>query len=121
MTIIQLIMLKKLVPNFFEKDKYVFHCKNLQYYLRFGLTWKIHSELEFDQSKWLKPCITRIGAEKNGGKDVKVFCKLINNAMYGKTLENSRNSVDIRMVNNKIIFEIDIKIELHNTKIFDKD
>ena len=40
--------------------------------------------------------------------------------MYGKTLENSRNSVDIRMVNNKI-FEIDIKIELHNTKIFDKD
>ena len=41
--------------------------------------------------------------------------------MYGKTLENSRNSVDIRMVNNKIIFEIDIKIELHNTKIFDKD
>ena len=27
---------KKLVPNFFDKEKYVLHYKNLQFYLRLG-------------------------------------------------------------------------------------
>ena len=33
-----LVMLKKLVPNFF--DKYVFHYENMQLYLRLGLKLK---------------------------------------------------------------------------------
>ena len=28
---------KKLMPNFFDKEKYVFHYLNLQFYLRLGL------------------------------------------------------------------------------------
>ena len=31
---------KKLVPNFFDKEKYVIHCENLQLYLRLGLKLK---------------------------------------------------------------------------------
>ena len=49
---------KKLVPNFFDKEKNVIHYENLQLYLRLGLKLKtIHHILEFNQSEWLKPYI----------------------------------------------------------------
>ena len=68
---------KKLVPNFFDKEKYVIHYKNIQLYLRLGLTLKkIHPILEFNQSQWLKPYVEfntqkRKDAEKNVTKMVK--------------------------------------------------
>ena len=34
--------LKKLVPDFFNREKYVIHYENLQLYLRLGLKLKIH-------------------------------------------------------------------------------
>ena len=41
---------KKLVPNFFNEEKYVFHYENLQLYLRLELKLKkIHHILEFNQ------------------------------------------------------------------------
>ena len=44
---------KKLVPNFFDKKKYVIHYENLKLYLRLGLKLKnIHRVLEFNQSQW---------------------------------------------------------------------
>ena len=49
---------QKLVPNFFDKEKYMLHYENLQFSLRLGLKLKkIHRVLEFNQSQWLKPCI----------------------------------------------------------------
>ena len=46
---------KKLVPNFFDKEKYVIHYENLQLYLRLGSKLKkIHRVLEFNHSQWLK-------------------------------------------------------------------
>ena len=33
---------KKLVPNFFDKEKYVLHYENLQIYLRLGLKLKTY-------------------------------------------------------------------------------
>ena len=52
---IPIVNLKKLVPNFFDKEKYVLHYGNLQLYLRLGLKLKqIHRVLEFNQSQWLK-------------------------------------------------------------------
>ena len=44
------IAVKKLVSNFFDKEKYVLHYTNLQLYLRLGLILKKHRSLEFNQS-----------------------------------------------------------------------
>ena len=72
-------MLKKLVPNFFDKEKYVIHYKNLKLYLRLGLKLKkIHHVLEFNQSQWLKQYVElnaqkRMEVEKNGDKDGKAL------------------------------------------------
>ena len=50
--------IKKLVPNFFDKEKYVILYENLQLYLRLGLKLKkIHGVLEFNQSQLLKSYI----------------------------------------------------------------
>ena len=46
---------KKLLPNFLDKEKYVIHYENLKMYLRFGLKLKDTLRvLEFNQSQWLK-------------------------------------------------------------------
>ena len=50
-------MSKKLVPNFFHKEKYAIHYENLRLYLRQGLKLrKINRVLEFNQSQWLNVC-----------------------------------------------------------------
>ena len=41
---------KKLVPNFFDEEKYVLHYENLQLYTRIK-TKKMHPMLEFNQSQ----------------------------------------------------------------------
>ena len=49
---------RKLVPNLFDKEKYVIHYENMKLNLRIGLKLKkIHRVLEFNQSQWLKPYI----------------------------------------------------------------
>ena len=61
---------KKLVPNFFDKEKYVIHYKNLKLCLKLGFKLKItHRVLEFNQSQWLKQYVEfntqkRMEAEK---------------------------------------------------------
>ena len=97
----------KLVSNFFDKEKNVIHYEKLTLYLRLGLKLKIiHHVLEFNQSQWLKQYVEfntkkRIEARKNGYKDKKALCKLMNNAVYGKTMENLRNRIDVKHVSNK--------------------
>ena len=43
----------------------------------------------------------KIEAEKNGDKYGKALYKLMNNAIYGKTMENLINRIDVKLVNNK--------------------
>ena len=99
---------EKLVPNLENKRHYVVHYRTLQRYLKLGfkLT-KVHRMLEFDQSPWLKPYIDfnteqRTRASNEFEKD---FFKLMNNAMFGKTMENLRNrrNIELATERNRII------------------
>ena len=95
---------KKLIPNLNDKTKYIIHYKNLIQCLRAGMKLKkIHRGIKFVESKWMKPYIDkntnlRAKAKNNFEKD---YYKLMNNSVFGKTMENLRNRVDVRLVNTK--------------------
>ena len=60
----------------------------------------------------------RIEAEKNGDKNGKVLCRLMNNAVYGKTMEKLRSMVNVKLVSNKTD---QTKPSYMSHKIFDND
>ena len=64
---------------------------------------KIHRILKFKQEDWMKPYIdfnTQKSKEATNDAD-KNLSKLLNNAVYGKTMENMRKRIKIRIVKNE--------------------
>ncbi|XP_066914127.1 uncharacterized protein [Clytia hemisphaerica] len=91
----------KLVPNLFDKRKYVLHYRNLKCYLSLGMKLKSISRiLTFKQSKWLKPYIeyNTIQRSRSTNDFEKDFFKLMNNSMFGKTMENMRKRRKVNLV-----------------------
>ena len=98
---IPIVNVKKWVPNFFDKEKYVIHYENLQLYLKLGLKLKkIHRVLEFIQSQSLKPYIKfdtqkRMETGKNNDEDGEALYKLMNNDIHGKTTEKRDGKIEL--------------------------
>ena len=78
---------EKLIPNLRDKKKYVLHYKNLIQCLRLGMKPYIDMNTEL-----------RTKAKNNFEKD---HYKLMNNSVFGKTMENIRNRVNVKLVNNE--------------------
>ena len=85
---------------------------------------KIHRGIKFKESQWLEKYITlntklRTAATNEFEKD---FFKLMNNSVFGKTMENIRNRVDIELVNDKKQAEkLSVKPNFNHCNIFSED
>ena len=92
---------RKLICNVFNKKKYVVHINALKQALNHGLKLKkIHRVIEFNQEAWLKPYFDmntelRKAAKNDFEKDL---FRLMNNSVFGKTMENIRKHRDIKLV-----------------------
>ena len=104
---------KKLVCNLHNKKNYVAHINMLKQALHHGLKLrKVHRVIEFDQEAWLKKYIdfnTDLQAKATNDFE-KDFFKLMNNAVFDKTMENVRKHRDIKLVRvdkkkNKLVSE----------------
>ena len=91
---------EKLGTNLHDKTEYVIHIRNLKQTLNYGLILEtVHRVIKFNQKAWLKPYIDmsiklRQKPENNFEKD---FFKLMNNAVFGKTMENIRKHRNIKL------------------------
>ncbi|HRP37489.1 MAG TPA: hypothetical protein PLS50_06815, partial [Candidatus Dojkabacteria bacterium] len=98
----------KLVPNLWDKTNYVVHYRNLKLYLELGMKIKkINQAISFFQSKWLKQYIDfNTNKRKEATEDFeKDLYKLMNNAVFGKTMENVRKRIRYELVNNQKRFQ----------------
>ncbi|XP_022791041.1 uncharacterized protein LOC111330447 [Stylophora pistillata] len=95
---------KKLLCTLGGKEKYVIHHETLKFYMCLGMKiGKIHRIIKFEESPWMKPYID-LNTERRAKADTdfeKDFFKRMNNSVYGKTMENIRKRVDVRLVNSE--------------------
>jgi hypothetical protein len=94
----------KLIPNLFNKKKYVCHYRNLQFYVRHGLKITyIHRIISFKQEEFLTGYINKnTELRKHAKSDFeKDYFKLCNNSVFGKTMENPYKRRDIKVVTDK--------------------
>ena len=93
----------KLISNLGKKSKYILHYKLLQFYLSLRIKLvKVHKILKLKQSDWLKKYINfNSDKRKNAASSFeKDFFKLVNNSTFGKTMENLRKRMNVRLANN---------------------
>ncbi|XP_049887050.1 uncharacterized protein LOC126381638 [Pectinophora gossypiella] len=92
----------KLIPNLYDKFKYVIHYIHLKTCLKHGLHLKhIHRAIKFKQSPYLRQYIdlnTKL-RQKAKSQFEQDFFKLLNNSIFGKTLEDTEKRLNVKLIN----------------------
>ena len=85
---------------------------------------KIHRILSFKQSDWLKKYVdfnTKKGQESSDEFNKNLY-KLLNNCIYGKSIENIRKIINVKLTSDKRIYQRCVnKASFISQKIFDKN
>ena len=116
---------EKLICHFKPRKNYVVHYRNLRQYLEMGMRiTAVHRGISFYQSSWMEPYIRkntelRKTAANNFEKD---FFKLMNNSVFGKTIENTRKRQNIHLIDNrKKAVKLSSRPNFDRATIFDKN
>ena len=112
---------EKHVANLHDKTEYVVHIRSLKQAL---VLKKVQRVIKSNQSAWLIPCIDmNMDLRKKAKNDFeKEFFKLMNKAVFGKTMENVREHRDIKLATterrrNYLVSELNY----HTTKFFSEN
>ena len=92
---------KKLICDWTDKKNFLIHYRMLKFYVRHGMKInKVHSVISFKQNKWLERYVDFNTQKRNQAVNdfEKDFYKVLNNAFYGKTMENVRNRCKIEII-----------------------
>ena len=116
---------KKLISNLYNKVRYIVHHVALKQYESLGLkVTKVHRGIKFKESAWLEPYIdlnTKLRTKATNGFE-KDFFKLMNNSVFGKTIENVENRVDVKLVcNEEKAIKLAAKPNYDHRTIFDEN
>ena len=99
LTEIKLKKCNKLACKIYDKKNYIVHTRTWKQALNHGLMLKkVHGVIQFNQEAWLKTYIemnTKLRTEAKNDFENEFF-KLMNNALFGKTMENVRKNRDIK-------------------------
>jgi hypothetical protein len=102
---------EKLIPNLRDKERYVVHVAALQQALQLGLELTaVHRVISYTQSRWLKPFIDSNTAQraKSSSDWEKDYWKLMNNSVFGKTMESVRGRIDLKVRTREDLFMKDV-------------
>ena len=112
---------EKLVTNLHDKTEYVSLVRNIKQVLNHGwISKKKHKAIKFSQEAWRKPHIDMNSKlrKKNKNDFKKDFFKLMNNPVFGKTVENMRKHRDIKRVTTEQRKLFSIRTKLSYYKFF---
>ena len=122
---IKIDKIDKFICSSLPKKHYVLHYKNLKQYLQEGMILKkVHRGIKYKQSPWMEPYIRKNTDLRKDAKNAfeKDFFKLMNNSVFGKTIENIRKWQNVILVDDrKLANKLSSKPNFERLTIFDEN